>query len=181
MAFLDKLNALVREVGDKTTDGVKIGKLNMKINEENSAITKLMHQIGELYFAAWSCQRGPGEAIERLCQEAAGRRQNIDQLRAEIMAIKCAGTCPSCGAEVSREAAFCSACGHALKMKKEAPAPEAAAEPAGEAETVTEEEAAEPAGAAETVTEEAAEEPETAVEPEIAVEMEAEEKPDEEA
>lgn len=128
MAFINKLNSFVKEVGDRATDTVKIGKLNMQINEENAAITKILHQIGEMYFAAWSCGNEPGDAIARLCAEAEGHRRNIDQIRGQISLLRGLGLCAHCGAENSRNAAFCSACGHALHVKAQTPEQESEAQ-----------------------------------------------------
>ncbi len=135
MAFLDKLNAITKNVGDKTNDMIEITKLNGKIAREKAAIEEKKYRLGQLYwekFAAGTPLEDDGAAI---CNEISASRDAIAGFEAEIAAIKkenekkeelpadsaeaqvpSGGTfCFSCGTAAAPGAAFCKKCGSALK------------------------------------------------------------------
>ena len=54
------------------------------------------------------------DEIDRLCGIIDGLRKEIAECRAEIAARKGEKICPSCGANVPKEACFCMRCGYSV-------------------------------------------------------------------
>jgi len=133
MAFLDKLNQVAKNIGDKTNDAIETTKLNSKIGAERSAATEDLKKIGEYYYSLFAAS---GEAIPEVlefCQSAkahydaaAVAQAEIERIKAENEAEKAApasvvpagAVCPSCGTANGAGTKFCQNCG----MKLEAPA-----------------------------------------------------------
>lgn len=139
MAFLDKLNSIAKNVGDKANDTFEITKLNAKIVSEKSAITDLYKKLGEYYYE----KHARGEAVspdaEELFAAIDASNRNIEEARAQIEAIKAdpaapivvvpeatvqdetqqGAVCPSCGSINGVETKFCSQCG--TKLEQSAP------------------------------------------------------------
>ncbi|HPE16381.1 MAG TPA: zinc ribbon domain-containing protein [Oscillospiraceae bacterium] len=123
MAFLDKLNDIAKNIGDKTSDAIETTKLMAKISSEKSAISDLTKKIGEYYCA----RRAAGETLEAeaeaLYAQIVEHEHVIAQTRAEMDRVKAEGaaaapaaaaagkTCPSCGAALAAGARFCGECG----------------------------------------------------------------------
>lgn len=139
MAFLDKLNSIAKNVGDKANDTIEITKLNAKIAGEKSAINDLYKKIGEYYYE----QHASGVAIspdaEELFAAVDASNKTIEEARAQIEAIKAAPVatvvltpevtvadetqqgvvCPSCGIVNNAGTKFCRECG--AKVEQSAP------------------------------------------------------------
>lgn len=141
MAFLDKLNSIAKNVGDKANDTIEITKLNAKIAGEKSTITDLYKKIGEYYYE----KHAQGEAVtpdaEELFAAVDASNKLIEEAKAQIEAIKAepvpapavfeqnaspvddapqqGAVCPSCGSVNSADTKFCSQCG--TKVEQSAP------------------------------------------------------------
>ena len=73
MAFFDKLNDFAKNIGDKTTDAIETGKLNSKINAENTAAGEELKKIGAYYynlFIAGDENKAVAPEVLEFCQNA---------------------------------------------------------------------------------------------------------------
>lgn len=88
MAFLDKLSSIAQDVTEKAGEAVEITKLKVKVNKEKSAIEDSLKKIGEYYVE--KCEEGeiPDGAVKVICDEIAEKNKNIEDLMAQIAAIK---------------------------------------------------------------------------------------------
>lgn len=144
MAFLDKLNTIAKNVGEKTGDAIEITKLNAKISSEKSAMGELYKQLGEkIYekyaagayqdadmaelFAAVDAHRASiAEAegkIDSIKAENEAKAQAAAEAQAAEKAAPAGAVCPGCGTPAAEGVKFCNQCG----TKLEAPAPVAEA------------------------------------------------------
>lgn len=132
MAFLDKLNQVAKNIGDKTTDAIETTKLNSKINAERSAATEDLKKIGEHYYNLFAANGEAAPEVLEFCQSAkahydaaAEAQAEIERIKAENEAEKAApapaapagAACPSCGKQNAPGTKFCQNCG----MKLETP------------------------------------------------------------
>lgn len=134
MALWDNITKKATAVTEKAVSQARslseMAKLHNQIADAEKTITDCYTQIGKLYATAHPHDYEPeyGDCITAIarCEELIG------SLRKQLQDLKGIAVCPGCGAEVARDAAFCSACGAA--MPKEEPR---------EAEVVTQEAPAE--------------------------------------
>ena len=100
MSFLNNLGQKISDVSQttikKTKDLADTAKLNLNISEEERKIDTAYEQIGKWY-------------VEKHREDA--------ECRESIHQMKGVAICPSCGASVDADAAFCSACGQKMPEK----------------------------------------------------------------
>jgi len=143
MAFLDKLNTIAKNVGEKTGDAIEITKLNAKISSEKSAMNELYKQLGEKIYEKYAAGAYQDVDMAALFTEVDAHRANIAEAEGKIDAIKAeneakaqaaevqpaekaapaGAVCPGCGAAVAEGIKFCNQCG--TKLEVPAPAAEA--------------------------------------------------------
>lgn len=113
MAFLDNLGKKVTEAGQKTIQKTKelseISKLNSIISDEEKRINNFYSQIGKLYISLHhdDCEEDFSGMISMIDES----ETKIKEYQKEILNIKGVQHCEKCGAEIQRDAAFCSSCG----------------------------------------------------------------------
>lgn len=121
MAFFDDLGKKISQAGQstmqKTRDMADVAKINMQISDEEKKINDTYLQIGKLYTELHASDSE--EAFQGLVQTIADAQGKIKEYQAQIQEIKGVVRCEKCGAEVSKEAAFCLACG--MKMPEIVP------------------------------------------------------------
>lgn len=116
MAFFDDLGKKVSEAGQKTIQKTKefsdTSRLNSMISDEEKRINNNYYQIGKLYVAL----RGNSyeEDFATMISAIYESELKIKEYKKQIQDIKGVQRCEKCGAEVPREAAFCSSCGVAM-------------------------------------------------------------------
>ncbi|MBE5785500.1 MAG: zinc ribbon domain-containing protein [Clostridiales bacterium] len=135
MAFFEKLNAITKNVGDKTNDMIETTKLNGKITKEKASIEEKKLRLGGLYWEKFAAGAQLDADAAEICGEIKASFDAIAGFEAEIAAIKKenekkqeqpAGPqqaqlptgstfCPVCGTVSEPGAAFCMSCGSALK------------------------------------------------------------------
>ncbi|MCM1577409.1 MAG: zinc-ribbon domain-containing protein [Ruminococcus sp.] len=129
----ETLSSTGKAVTEKTKQGSDIVKANIKIANEERALTDIYTEMGKLYYD--NHKDDPCcEAMSALCSRASEKIASVEALKAQVMALKGVNVCPNCGAEIPQENEFCGKCG----AKIERPAPEKAAneEPVGHEDTV---------------------------------------------
>lgn len=112
MAFFDDVKKFGKNLTDKGKDIVEITKLNSQINTEKENIKALYLKIGEEVYQAY--KNGGESAYAELCGQIAEIDAKIQELSNKVLELKNASKCPSCGAEVTKETAFCPKCGTKL-------------------------------------------------------------------
>ena len=158
MSFFNDLGKKISDASQgavaKTKDFTDVKKLNMAIREEERKVEDGYIVLGKAYFDAHK-ENGDDSFKDQIAtiEESLNKIKKLERQIGEIKGIR---KCPNCGLEVTKEAAFCSACGTAI------PVPE----PVEEAVEETVEEVAEETveGTAEEAVEEAEEITETITE-----------------
>lgn len=125
MDLMDKVNDIARMVGDKANELIEVGKLNLKMNQENAAVESLQKQIGEIAFGKFRSGDELDPEIEELCIKIEKHKRTMAETQRELNRKKVSaddpidmaamGYCPYCGASLAKNAAFCSQCGQKVK------------------------------------------------------------------
>lgn len=139
MAFLDdfgkKISQASQSTLQNTRDMADVAKINMQISDEEKKINDVYLQIGKLYMELHASDSE--EAFKEMVQTITDARSKIKEYEVQIQVLNGVVRCEKCGAEVSKEAAFCPACG--MKMPEIVQAEALQEEPAAqEAEPVVE-------------------------------------------
>lgn len=129
MAFLDKLNDIAKNIGDKTNDAIETTRLNSKIRAEQEAAAGDLQKIGEHYYNLFAVGGEAAPEVLEFCQSAKAHYDAAAEGQAEIERIRteteapAAPTapaaawmaCPSCGAGNAPGTKFCQSCGAKLE------------------------------------------------------------------
>ena len=111
MSFLNNLGQKISDVSQttikKTKDLADTAKLNLNISEEERKIDTAYEQIRE----------DAEEDVKTWLDAIAVSEARIKECRESIHQMKGVAICPSCGASVDADAAFCSACGQKMPEK----------------------------------------------------------------
>ena len=122
MALLDEIGKGISGIGRKTAqmsrDFSDTSRLNSMISEEERNVQNCYLQIGKLYVDLHKSDYEPSFAtwIQNLNES----ERKIADYKQQVQVIKGVRSCPGCGADVQRNAAFCNACG--TRMPVEPPA-----------------------------------------------------------
>ena len=133
MAFFDKITAAAKSAKESANTAIEVGKLNLKIKNENDSIEQFKGQIGDLLWAQYQEGEVTDPRIIALCESIAAANANIEELQQQITVLKAPAApveeeepveeepqpvlerhCTQCGAVVSEESKFCSNCGAQL-------------------------------------------------------------------
>ncbi len=112
MAFLDDVKKFGKNITDKGKDVIEITKLNSQIGTEKDKIKDLYVQIGEQVYRAYSA--GESSVNDESCAQIKEIELKIEELSAKVLELKNASKCSNCGAEVTKDTAFCSKCGNKI-------------------------------------------------------------------
>lgn len=166
MSFLNNLGQKISDVSQttikKTKDLADTAKLNLNISEEEHKIDTAYKQIGKWYVEKH--REDAEEDVKTWLDAIAVSEARIKECRESIHQMKGVAICPSCGASVDADAAFCSACGQKMPEK---PKPEPVKEE--DVEVIPPEQPSEEP-ASETVSENASETPTKASAPDASTE-----------
>ena len=125
MDFLNDLgkrfSSVARSVSEKTKDSVESSRLASDLRLQKNALEQLYTELGKLCYDLRLGQ-GDEDQMEKVFSNIQRTRERIEALTAQRDAIRDVRRCPSCGAVVSKEARFCSACGK--RLPEDAPVPE---------------------------------------------------------
>lgn len=118
MSFLNNLGQKISDVSQttikKTKDLADTAKLNLNISEEERKIDTAYEQIGN---GMWKTSRRCRRRCKTWLDAIAVSEARIKECRESIHQMKGVAICPSCGASVDADAAFCSACGQKMPEK----------------------------------------------------------------
>lgn len=136
------------ELGKKTTEATskitKETKLKLKINESKNKISDLYEEIGKKIYEKHVREENISikEELQEECEKIDNLSKEIEEARREILKLNNKRQCPECYAEIEKDAAFCSKCGHkleAIEVVKPEKVPEEKAEDVVEEKTETSE------------------------------------------
>ena len=94
MDLMDKVNDIARMVGDKASELVEIGKLNLKINQENAAVESLQKQIGEIAFGKFRSGDELDPEIEELCIKIEKHKRSMAETQRNLNRMKASADDP---------------------------------------------------------------------------------------
>ena len=131
MAFFDKIAAAAKSAKESANTTLEVGKLKLKIKNENDNIEQFKVQIGDLLWAQYLEGNVTDPQVIALCESITAANESIAQLEQQIEVLKAPAEepveeveeepapilerhCPQCGAVVPEEAKFCSGCGAQL-------------------------------------------------------------------
>ena len=101
-------------MGKKAGELLSVAKLRVRIASLEGDVKDRLSQIGELLYATHTGAPTDSEVLLEKLQEIDGLKEEIAQLQSEIRKEEAAYTCPTRGAFVKEEDAFCGACGGQL-------------------------------------------------------------------
>ena len=99
---------------DKTTNAVDITKLNIAKGEAESKIGKLYAKIGEVIYEQYKNGEGFDGIIGESLIEIDKFKEEADDLKAQIAALKTTAPCPNCNQQNDKSSEYCSKCGAKL-------------------------------------------------------------------
>lgn len=131
MAFFDKITAAAKSAKESANTAIEVGKLNLKIKNENDSIEQFKGQIGDLLWAEYQEGNVTDPRIIALCESIAAANASIEELQQQIEVLKAPAApveeedleeelpvlerhCTQCGAVVPEDGKFCSNCGAQL-------------------------------------------------------------------
>jgi formylmethanofuran dehydrogenase subunit E len=107
MDLFDTIKAQGQEVVKKAKEVTENVKLNNQIREEENKMREAFTEIGELYYEEHN------EIQEDKYVEAF---KTIELAKEKIIQLKGIRTCENCGADVSKDAVYCSKCGEKIEL-----------------------------------------------------------------
>lgn len=120
MALFDNISKKASETTAKAVQKAQgfseISKMNLLISEEEKKTAAVYQQIGKLFVSVhgMNCE---SDFIEMVTSALEGERK-INEYREQIRIIKGVQNCEKCGAEVAKNAAFCSSCGYPMPKEE---------------------------------------------------------------
>lgn len=124
MAFFDelgkKLTQTSQDVVQKTKDTAEVLKLNNMIADAEKSIENLYTQLGKAYFELYA--DSPEDALAQIVNDIKLAQTTITDCQREIQQLKGLYSCTNCGANLEKDALFCSRCGTKVERPVEAPA-----------------------------------------------------------
>ena len=113
MAFFDNLGKKLSDAGQNVSQQTKnigeINRLNGLIAENRKGISQRCFELGKAYYQAHSEEEDCEYA--ELVGQIRELLKGIEEAESSIKTLKGITRCPSCGTEVSAQAAFCPNCG----------------------------------------------------------------------
>lgn len=123
-----KLSNMGQGVAQQTKNIADTSRLNGAVSERERRIAQLFQAIGQAYYQR-HLQDPAAEEREKM-EEIARLYGEIEQYQREINQIKGLAICPTCGAGVPAQAAFCNSCGTRMPQQQPAPVAPVQAAPA---------------------------------------------------
>lgn len=125
MGFFDDLGKKMTNAGQravqKTQEMSEVARINSLISQNENTINGIYYQIGKMYVNLHP-NDAEGEFAEMVKHAIALAQQN-EEYRNRIQDLRGMQRCPRCGAEVSKEFAFCNFCGAPMPVNEVHEAP----------------------------------------------------------
>lgn len=118
MSFLDDLGKNISSKGAKAGTVVKEKtesiKLSNSISAQHVREKEVYERIGKIYFDLHKDDENIDEQYQKDFADVKAILEDIASLTTQLNALKKTVTCPRCGAEVPKTAAFCGNCGNKM-------------------------------------------------------------------
>ncbi|MDR0405378.1 MAG: zinc ribbon domain-containing protein [Clostridiales bacterium] len=101
-------------IAKKSGVALKISKLTLAISSANGDVKEEYEKIGKMIYAGYKDQAVSSDDVTARCGAIDAKLEEIALYRRQLNALKNTRICSSCGAEVSKESAFCAKCGEQL-------------------------------------------------------------------
>lgn len=109
----------MREIGGKAESFYSEQKLKSRISTEEKQIQKIMEELGKILYRRYRDGVPLEDMQKRLCEQIDQKMDRIAQYKEQIAGVKSKKVCPSCGAAVDAEMAFCPHCGASCTTKEQ--------------------------------------------------------------
>jgi len=120
MAFFERIGKKITDAGQNVAQQTKnfadIAQLNSSVSEKERKISQLYTEIGQAYYEKYK-DAADTDMNEQISQITALFAE-IKECQEKIKQIRGIGKCPSCGADVPANAAFCNACGAKILVEE---------------------------------------------------------------
>ncbi len=103
----ETLTTAGKDVSQKAKEVSGVAKLKLDIKSKEEALNKEYISLGKRYYE----MHKEGELAEKEIANISTLRNEIADLKAEVMKIQGSCTCPQCGAVLQAGVVFCSKCG----------------------------------------------------------------------
>jgi rubrerythrin len=104
-----------KSAGKTTGDLFKTAKLNISLNNEQTAMKNLYTEIGKKVHEIYQYGGTLGKFFDEKYLELEAAERKIAELKEQIAFIKGVRECPKCGKNAERNAEFCPKCGIRLE------------------------------------------------------------------
>lgn len=115
MEFFDNAVNKAKEALDiaykKTEDVVNVQKSKFDVATIEAKKAKDLEALGLIYYEMIKDSSDNDSAVAELVAAIKDKNEKIDTLRRDIRSTKNKRVCPSCNAEIDKDAVFCSSCG----------------------------------------------------------------------
>lgn len=119
MAFFDKLGESIsskgKDVAKKAKELAEISGLNGKISTQEEIIRQSYLDLGKEFYEKY--KNVPENEFGAKCDIITVAYVEIEEIKNEINKIKNYKICPSCSAELTADAVFCSKCGYKFEIE----------------------------------------------------------------
>ncbi len=116
---MDFINKVGSTIAKKAKEAAGISSLNSQISTQEEIIDKLCLEIGKTVYEKRNAF--PDSELAEKYTAVSNAYAEIARLKSEIISVKGAKQCPSCGIEVALTSSFCPNCGTAVPTPEPAP------------------------------------------------------------
>ena len=116
--ILDKGKSVVNSVSKNTDTAVRFSKLKVKESQINGDIKAKNEKLGAIIYDMVKTNVKENEEFDALIAQIDEDYTKLNEVEAELDALKNVVTCPKCGVKTKNDNAYCPKCGTKLPEKK---------------------------------------------------------------
>ncbi len=113
MTFFDKLGETItnksKDIARKAKDVADVATLKSQISSQQDIVNRAYIVLGKTYYN--ENKNNPPEEFEDTFKSLSKALEKIEQLKNDIQIIRGTDNCPNCGAQIGKDAVYCSECG----------------------------------------------------------------------
>ena len=111
MGFMDKVKGAAQGAKDKTTELIEVSKVNKQITQNEDKIKETYSLMGKQIFSEFMNGDEINPDLKKMCEEIVSAKENVEELKTQILVIKNIKLCSKCKNEMPLDIAFCPKCG----------------------------------------------------------------------